>query len=439
MIITGGFLSVVVTLKLNSAMLTQYYDYYDDDTKKKRYLSSLFSVSLFLAIIFAALLYFTGEAIFELVFHSEEVLFFPYGFTILLYAILSEVNVCYYIFLKNEKALSKYVFIVITQILLAIIFQFIFIIPLGQGVQGALLGMLIANIITTICILLMEKGILTLKPDMAMIKTSLKFSSALIPYLLIYWVLTKGGKVVLERHADLSIVAIFALLVTISSVVIMAVEAVINGVRPFLFELFAKSEESDNGRIDLFTKMIINIPLLAVPFIILIGNNLGMITSKASYLQVGSYMSLACLVAFLLVYGKLFYQQLIFVKRSEVVTKLSFLVMLLLILCFYLLVPAYKIWGVLISTALANCLMAVLFYFSAQKRLPVSYNYKAIFLVPLLFFLCLFSTEWIMVYKLELSRSLFSLVQLLILVTLLVVTNFKSIGDYKTIFLSDKD
>lgn len=437
MVITGGFMSVIVTFKLNSAMLTQYYDYYNDEQKKRRYLSSLFSVSLFIALLFAIFLYFFGEALFSLVFSSEEVAFFPYGFTVLLYAILSEVNICYYTYLKNEKKLGRYVFIVITQILLAIILQFIFIIPLAQGVQGALLGMLIANVITTLCILIIEKGIITLRPDRQMIMTSLKFSAALIPYLLIYWVLTKGGKIVLERYADLSVVAVFALLITISSVIIMVVEAVINGIRPFLFETFAGQEElGDKDRIDLFTKMIINIPLLAIPFIILIGNNMGLITSKASYLEVGSYISLASLVAYLLVYGKLFYQQLIFVKKSVVVTRLSFLVMLLLISCFYLLVPTYKIWGVLISTAIANLLMAILFYFAAQKRLPITYNHQAIFYLPLVFFMCLFGLEWLLVYKMDLSRPIFSLIQFFLLVTVIVTNNYKSIGAYKTIFIN---
>lgn len=437
MVITGALLSVVVTLKLNTAMLTQYYDYYYDEDKKRQYLSSLFSVSLFIALIFAVVLFFAGETIFRAVFSSAEVQFFPYGFTVLLYAILSEVNVCYYTFLKNEKSLGKYLFIVLTQIILAIVLQFVFIIVLERGVQGALLGMFIANVVTTVCILFMENDIITLKPNMGMIRTSLKFSMALIPYLLIYWVLTKGGKIVLERYADLSVVAVFALLITISSVVIMVVEAVINGIRPFLFELFAKKEEAgDTDRIDLFTKMIINIPLLAIPFIVLIGNNMGLVTSKLSYLEVGKYISLASLVAFILVYGKLFYQQLIFVKRSEVVTRLSFVVMLLLIVCFYTLVPTYKIWGVLISTALANLLMAILFYFSAQKRLPVHYNSRAIFYIPLFFFICLFTIEWLVVYKLNLSRSVFSVVQFVVLISLVLANNFSSIKDYKTIFIN---
>ena len=165
-----------------------------------------------------------------------------------------------------------------------------------------------------------------------MIKRSLKFSLALIPYLLIYWVLTKGGKFFLERYTDLSTVAVYALLVTVGSVIILLVEAVINGVRPFLFEIFARERETDsNAKIDLLTRMIINLPLFAIPVIVLLGNNIWILTSKIAYQEIAIYSSAIALTTYMLVYTKMFYQQLLFVKKSETVTLLSFFVVVFLV------------------------------------------------------------------------------------------------------------
>lgn len=433
--IVGHIIMVVVALRLNAAMLTQYYDYQGDDHKKKRFLRSLFSFSLFISIGFVALSYFFGEAIFGFVFKSEEAKFFPFGFTILVYAALSEINACYYIYLKNEKSLSKYALVIISQIVLAIILQFIFIIPLNGGVQGALMGMLLANVMTTTGILFMEKGIITFSPDMSMIRPALKFSLNLIPYLLIYWVLSKGGKIFLERYADLSTVGLFALLMTLTTVIILLVEAVVSGIRPFLFETFARNKLSeDEEKISLFIKMIINVPLLTIPLIVLVGNNIGLITSKQNYLEVGQYISLASLMVFLLAYGKLFYQQLIFVKKSDIVTRLSFLVLITIVTGFYFLVPEYKIWGVLISTLIANLLMAILFYYAAQKRFYVRYNFKDILLLPILIFVLLFLIEWICIYQLGLSRPQFGVIQFLILSLIILAMNYKTLAQYKVLF-----
>ena len=291
-----------------------------------------------------------------------------------------------------------------------------------MGVVGALVGYLIANVVIFLLILIMEQGIITLDINKEMIKRSLKFSLALIPYLLIYWVLTKGGKFFLERYADLSTVAVYALLVTVGSVIILLVEAVINGVRPFLFEIFARERETDsNAKIDLLTRMIINLPLFAIPVIVLLGNNIWILTSKIAYQEIAIYSSAIALTTYMLVYTKMFYQQLLFVKKSETVTLLSFFVVVFLLSGLYYSVPTYKIWGVLVVTFLTNLLMAILFYFSAQKRLPIRYPTKEIFVFPCLVFALLFGLEYILVYNLGMSRARFGLIQF-VLISIVVLS-----------------
>jgi len=135
------------------------------------------------------------------------------------------------------------------------------------------------------------------------------------------------------------------------------------------------------------------------------------------------------------VYGKLFYQQLIFVKKSDIVTRLSFLVLIATVVGFYYLVPNYKIWGVLIATLIANALMAVLFYFAAQKRFFVRYRFRDILMVPIVIFLMLFFIEWICVYKSGISRPMFGVIQFIVLSLTVLALNYNTLEDYKNLFL----
>ena len=445
MVTAGGIMTIVVTLRLNAAMLIHYYDYHGNPEQQRKYLQSLFSFSLFMAIGAGLIFAVVGEPIFRFVFKSDAVTFYPYGFIILLYSLLSEVNICYYTYLKNQKNLKDYIFIVVSQMLMAVLFQFLFIIVLRAGVEGALMGMLLSNVVTILMIFLKERDILTFRPDMKMIKKSLRFSIALIPYLLIYWVLTKGGKIMLERQADLTLVGAFALMLTLTNIILFTSVAVVNGIRPFLFELFSDKRES-NGvevdyygeKVDLLTKVVISIPLFMIPFIICISCNISLITSKASYHQIGDYINLACLAIFLLVYCRLFYQQMIFAKRSGIVTRLSFIVLIVLIIGFTLWAEDYKVWGVLAAMTIANLLMAILFYFQAQKHQPVNYNKWSVFFVPILFFIMLFGMEWVIIEKMEMSRALFGIVQLLILVPMIVVANYNTVGEYRALFIEEK-
>lgn len=436
MLICGSFFMILVTFRLNAAMLTVYYDYLEDEQKKKEYLRNTFSFSILIGCLMCVLFYFVGEPLFEMIFKAEEAKFFPYGFIVLCYAVIGEINSTYYIYMRNEKDLIGYFLVVGLQILTTIILQLIFVLCFDGGVAGLLFANLISNIIVFSVILLREEKIITFTFDGAMLKKSIRFSAALIPYLLIWWVLTKGGKFVLERHTDLTTIAIFAILVTLSSVVIIATEAVINGLRPFLFEIFTKSKNiSDNKEVDLLTKMIVNIPLLIIPFIVLIGSNPQILTAKVAYLEVAEYLPFIVLTVFVLVYAKLFYQQLVYVKRSDVVTLLSFLVMLVLCIGFHYLVPTLKIWGVLYATLIANALMAVLFYIAAQRYLTINYSLRSIFLIPLIFFIGLFGMEFLSLHVLGVSRGLFGVLQFVVLTLLVLVLNWNWIRDYKSVFL----
>jgi len=437
MMITLGLLMVFATFRLNAAMLTQYYDYYKDEVLKHRFLSSLFSISILLGTGLIVLGYFFGEWVFGIVFSSEELHFFPNGFYILIYAVLMESNNVYFIYLKNEKHLSRFLFIFLFQVLLVILLQFICIIFLEMGVEGAFVGMLVANALTTLLILVVQRNIITFRPDGRMIRKAMQFSIALIPYLIIYWGLTKGGKIVLEHNAELGTVGIFAVLMTIAGIVIIVVEATINAVRPFLFDTFAAERQvEDKDKIGLFTRLMILLPLFGIPALILAATNIGLVTSKESYSEIARYITLASLVTFVLVYSKMFFQQLLFVKRSDVVTRLSFVVLIVMAICLFVFVPTYKIWGVLVAMLLSNIVMAILFYGAAQKRLLVHYNWQQIFLMPILFFALLFGLEWLCLKQLGYSYSIFGVIQFLILTSLLLVTNFGTVAEYKKLFMN---
>ena len=239
----------------------------------------------------------------------------------------------------------------------------------------------------------------------------------------------------LERYADLTIVAVFALLVTLSNVLIILVDAVITAIRPFLFEIFAsKSYEDQQDKVTLLTKMIVNLPLMIIPLIVLVGSNIWLITSKETYFVIEEYITWVSLTTYILVYAKLFYQQLVFAKRSDVITMLAFIVMLVLIACFYWLVPTQKIWGVIYATFTANVLMSILFYFSAQHFQPVAYKAWDIIVIPTIFFLLLFGLEYWSIELINMSRKSFSILQFSLLTLLLIVVNLGSVREYKNAF-----
>lgn len=435
--IVGSFAMVIVTGRIGSAMLSHYYDYLGKPKMIRQYLRSLFSSSILIGVVALIILSLVGESIFAFVFKSEDILFFPYGITIIAYAVLSEINLNYFIFLKNEKNLSRFALVTLFQMLLLILFQYILIVTFAKGVQGALLGMLAANILTTLLILLLERDIFTLFPDWKMVKSSLVFSLPLIPYLIIYWFMTKGERIILEQILSLEIVGKYVLLVTLTGLTVILIEAVINGVRPFLFELFSQNRKDNTAEISLLTKMIINVPLLSLPVIILIGCNIQLITDNTDYHEIAPYVSLGAITAYCIVFGKLFYQQLIFSKKTVQITSLSLISLVVFVVCLFVLIPVYEIWGVLYSVLIVNGLFAVLFYWYAQKSLYVSYSFSSLVINP---FVCISGILILQKLMLDMGYSLsfYGLIQFFVILILIVVLNWSSIKDYKLIFIKNK-
>ena len=435
MVVVGSFAFVFVTGRIGSAMLNHYYDYLGDNVMIRRYLQSLFSASIFIGFTVLAFLSLIGEQAFSIIFKSEEILFFPYGITILAYAVLGEINLNYYIFLKNEKNLGRFALVTLTQILLLILFQFIFIVILREGVQGALFGMLLSNIITILLILYLERDIFTWRPDWSMVKFSLAFSLPLIPYLTIYWFMTKGERIILEQMMNLEVVGQYVLLITLTGIAIVLIEAVINGVRPFLFELFADRQKNNDRGISLLCKMIVNVPLLSLPLIILVGTNIKYLTANPEYQAIAPYVSVGSITAYCIVYGKLFYQQLIFEKKSIQITLLSFISLIAFVVSLYCLIPNYEIWGVLFSVLIVNFLFAFLFYVFAQKYHYVNYSFSGLILNPAICIAAILLLEKF-VLMMGYSLSFYGLVQFFVILLLIFALNWSSIKDYKQMFIN---
>lgn len=424
---------ILVSLKLNTAMVTHYYDYLGQKRVQYEYLRMLYSVSLFLGIITILVMYFLGTPLFGLIFKDEAVRFFPYGMIVVMYTVLFEANQCYVTFVKNEKRIWEFTRIMMTHVLSIVILQFIFIIVLERGVRGALEGILLGNILVSILILIRQPGLLTLKPALDKLKPALSFSVNLIPYLVIYWFLSRGGRFFLEAYTNLEMVAVFALLMTLAGVIILAVEAVVNGVRPFLFEEFALLAKADRKTISILCKMIINLPLLFVPLIILVSAFFPWFTSKELYHDIIEYMPLCCLLFFLLVISKLFYQQLLFAKRSGLITMLSMISLVVLIAGFMILIPAYEIWGVITATIIANLITAFLFFYFGQKAHYVHHSFASTLKAPLLVFSCIFALQALS-WFLDWGQICFGVLQFFVAMSILIVINFRNVREYLKVF-----
>ncbi len=410
MVAVSGIVNIAGTLRINSSMTTFYWDYNHDENLTKKYLSQLFSFSLFLGIICFGFLLLCGPLLFEIIFKDESVTFYPYGLIVIISALVSATNSVYFIYLKNKKQFAKLSYILLTQIILAVIIQIVLILGFKKGVYGLLLGVMIPYSLTFIYIILQEKGIINFKFDWSMIKPSMKYSIALIPYLLIYWLSSTGDRIILENYLNLKVVGQYALLMTIAGMLFLVADSVMNGIRPFLYESFQRGGNHSGKYAQKLIKFYMAANLLAAGGILLIGHNLSFVTKEETFIAAIPYFTLATCIVFLRSYLLLFNMQLNYTKSSRVISVISIFSLVVLLYLYHVLSGKYGLEGVLLAGIIAGFASSIVFFFVAQRKLKMNYNLIDIWFIPFISFILLFMVH----YYLDIDIRLKGLIQFFI-------------------------
>ena len=430
MSLVSAFVAIVINLQLGSAMRTYYFDYSDRPLLLKKYLQNIYSLSLLLTVGFVLLLLWVGPGLFQLVFNSERISFYPYG---LLAIAKTAFGVCpgiYYIYLKNGIRLKDFAVYSVSALVLTVCFQYYFIVVEQLNVLGALLGLCFASGILFFAILISNVELLRFRFDKKMIRDSLKFSLPVIPFLFLNWFNLRGDRFLIEQFLTLEKVGQYALLVTLVGLLYMMMGALDNAIRPFLFEAF-KEKERQVKEINSYLLFYVVVCLLVASGIILIGHHLHLLTDNSDYLIIIPYFVLGTFAVFVRVYVRLFNEQLYFIKRSKDVTYLAIVSFVILIIAYLILLPIWEIWGVLLAILVANLSNAYFFFYQAQRKFKINHNYKNLHLLPLLVFVGIAGLQ-LMSQWAGWSNMLFGWIQFSYTVLLLYVMTFKQLQQLYT-------
>lgn len=418
MVALANFVGIVGTLKIDAAMRTYFFDYNDKPTELKKYLSNIFSFSILLAIGFWIVCYFLGPYLFVL-FKNDKIDYFPFGILAVSIGLLRLCSAVYFTYLKNKIVLKEFAAYTILNVLATVSFQFFFIVIRQEGAVGALKGVFFSEIITFSILILSNWKLIIFSFDKKMIRESLSFSLLVIPFLFMNWFIFQGDRFMVEQYFSLEVVSQYALLLMIVGVLNMIMNALDSAIRPFLYEAYKKVKQK-KIEINDYVQFYISIILLASSGIILIGNNLQILTQDVHYFQIIPYFTLAGFVIFLRAYTRIFNAQLFFVKESKSVTVLTFVNGVFLILCYFLLLPKFQIKGALYALVLANILSGLIFYFQAQKIFKVDYFMMRTIGLPIILFGVIFLFEFC-ANQAEWSSQIFGIVQFLLTISLVGV------------------
>ncbi|MGY6561570.1 MAG: lipopolysaccharide biosynthesis protein [Luteibaculaceae bacterium] len=350
-------LGVVMGLKLESAFRVFYFDF-EKEADQEKYLHSVFTAILLISAATLALLIPFGDILFKTVF-GPEVSFFPLGLLASINVFIASVTVLYAIDCQNKEKRKAFVWYSFTATAITIAIQYLGIVVFNLGVIAFFVGILVSSSLQLAYIVCIGKFRLV-KVDFPYLKSSLRYSIPLIPFLFLLAAEQQLDRFFLKKFHSLELLGIYALLLTCTGVFTTLINSLDNAIRPKLFISLKQEDKLHNVQFYQYLYMgisfavVVGVSLLAYILPYWIGNEKYMLITKS--------IPLYSLSLIPMIYVRFYAMLFTYKKDSSNLSLLSLVKLLALIPIFYLLVPNLAIDGILLALFIANMINAALFF-----------------------------------------------------------------------------
>jgi O-antigen/teichoic acid export membrane protein len=353
----SAILGVIMGLKLESAFRVFYFDF-NREADQEKYLHSIFSAIVLISGGTLLLLIPFGDLLFKTIF-GPDVSFFPLGLLASVNMFIASVTVLYAIDCQNKEKRKAFVAYSFTASAITIALQYVGIVVLQLGVISFFIGILVSSSLQLTYILWIGK-FKFIKFDYPYLKSSLKYSLPLIPFLFLLAAEQQLDRFFLKKFHSLELLGIYALLLTCTGVFTTLINSLDNAIRPKLFISLKQEDKLHNVQyyqylyIGISFAIVVGISVLAYILPYWIGNDKYMLILKS--------IPLYSLSLIPMIYVRFYAMLFTYKKDSGNLSLLSLLKLLVLIPIFYLLVPDLAIDGILLALFVANVVNAILFF-----------------------------------------------------------------------------
>lgn len=373
--------SIILNLKVDQAFRTIYFYHSDNPTKQLQLFRNLFGFQLISFLAWIVVFYFLGNTLFDLIY-KNDIAFFPNAFILLVSLLIGTLSNFYFIYLQNKLDVKRYSFYFIFNTLLTSILQLSVIFIFKLDFFWFLLAGLFANLIVFLLIYFNNLSLFKIEFTKDVLKEALKFSLPFIPFLILYNIENQLDRFFIEKFLSLEELARYAVLLSVSATIITLFNSVDNAIRPELFTILSKNEENKTIEIQNRLDFYLLVGILALSFLVAFGTNIHWFLNNQKYNGISIYFTWIALAFLPLILLRFLALILIYENKISKINYFSAAKIILMCLCFYFLIPMYKINGALITIGISNVLNVFIFYKIVEIKIkpsPFVYIYLLVF------------------------------------------------------------
>lgn len=374
---TFYFIIVLAVFALDSAAARWYYDSSEEEDRKSS-IASWFWFQLVSSGVLCVLIMLFSSFMSEWILKEHHPQLFMLPALGLLANILPNMVTNWLRF--QRKAIHTVLF-TLTNVLVNIGLNIMFVLVLKWGVKGILISTLLSNALASLYVLtLMFDWIQPRYFSLKRLKDMLRFSLPLIPTSVAFWILNSSSAFVIEHYHNKQEVGLYSIGSMLASAVTMVVGAFQMAWGPFAYSIIEKPE-AKNTYAMVLTLYSMLMSCVALTVALFAKEGLILLTSADYY----SAYKVAGILAFnAIIYGYAYIAVIgtSIVKDNKPLAIGVFTSACITALLYFLLVPYYKKEGAAISAVLGYLFVPLFVFYKAQKYWPIPYKFLlSIFIV----------------------------------------------------------
>ncbi len=372
-----ALLSALMALGMPAALVRFYFDYEDDPATLRRYIGTVTTFGVASGLLGSLALTLLGPAIFGWLLPNTP--FQPYVLITVWNAGITVVSVLALQLFRARQQAHYFISFSLVDFGLTTALIIFFVVGLRLGSLGSLWGQLLSAVVMAAPALwiLLRSGQLSF--SWPLLRSSLRFSVPLLPFILGTWALNVSDRIVLDGLVSREALGLYTLGYQFGVLLNLIAMALNNAWQPFFYQNAA--EEGNAGLISSFiTYQVALMTLLALAVALLAPEAIRIMATPA-------YWDAAAIVPWIAagyVARYLYFfpvNGMLFRKRSGWVAALTILAGALNVGLNLLLVPRFGIMAAAVNTLVAFVVLFIMAYVVGQRAFPVRYEWGRLLLL----------------------------------------------------------
>ncbi|MDA8599144.1 oligosaccharide flippase family protein, partial [Porticoccaceae bacterium] len=268
---------------------------------------------------------------------------------------ISEFNKFYLTFLRNSRQAKLFAYLHITQVFINLSLGYLFLVIYDTSVESIGVSLLVSHLIVLVWMYIHQMRNLPLIVDSDTFRSVARLSLPLTPRVIAGFIGTQFDKIIISQVSTLDSLGVYSVAQRLAISINMLMNAVGRVWQPRLYEgLFEKGSKTSTHF--LLEYMVISfIPAL---FLIVFSQEI-FIFFPETYSSGFKILVVLCFYYLILYLSKITGQQLLFAKKTWLISGLSMLTILVNILVTYPLVIRYDALGAAVGTVIASLIMGL--------------------------------------------------------------------------------